>query len=316
VNISRRHVIRVALGTVLTAPGVASAQSSPAPITLRIGSQPAEFGADLVYGIEEGFFQRAAITIDLQMMANGAATNAAIIGGALDIGVADPLTVGEAHLQGVDLVYIAPGAEIATPQPFALATRPDLGIHEPKDFNGKTIGTNGLKNAPTIMTFYWLDHNGADSQSIKWVEVPFQVTVGAILDKRIDGALMGEPFLTQARDAGLQITTLDHNSAASRWMANGWVATRSWANRNVDTVRRFSTAMRLANRYGNTRTAETFPIVARYTKLPESTVSRMMRHPWIETLQAPLVQPVLDTCAHYGVLSRSFPAREIFYEVR
>jgi NitT/TauT family transport system substrate-binding protein len=316
VNISRRDMIWGALGTMLTAPGAASAQSPSAPTTLRVGSQPAEFTADLVYGIEEGFFQRNAIAIELQLMANGAATNAAIIGGSLDIGLSDPLAIGEAHLRGVDLVYIAPGAEIVTPQPFALVTRPDVGIHEAADFNGKTIGTNSLKNGPTVMTFYWLDHNGADSQSIKWVEVPFQITVGAIVDKRIDAALMGEPFLSQARDAGLQVVTLDHNSAASRWMTNGWVARRSWADRNVDTVRRFSTAIRAANRWANTHTAETFPIVARFTKLPESTVSRIMRHPWLESLQAPLVQPVLDTCAHYGVLSRSFPAREIFYEVR
>ena len=38
----------------------------------------------------------------------------------------------------------------------------------------------------------------------------------------------------------------------------------------------------------------------------------MIPHPWIETLQAGLVQPVLDTSAHYGVLSQTFPAGEIF----
>jgi NitT/TauT family transport system substrate-binding protein len=285
-------------------------------VTLRVGSQPAEFTADLIYAMELGYFARQGITIELQMMANGAATSAAILGGALDIGLTDPLTVAEGHVRGIDLVFIAPGAGFATPWPLAFATRPDLGIREAKDFDGKTIGINALKNAPALMSFYWLDHNGGNSQSIKWVEVPFPAGVAAIQAKRIDGELFGEPFISQARDAGLTITLMEHNTSAPLWMVNGWIATRAWANRNVDTVRRFATAIRDANRWANAHVAETVPIVAKYTKLPEATINGMIPHPWVDALTPALVQPVLDTCASYGVLSASFPARDIFYTVR
>jgi len=44
----------------------------------------------LIYAINQGFFAKQGITIELQMMANGAATSAALLGGSLDVGLTDP----------------------------------------------------------------------------------------------------------------------------------------------------------------------------------------------------------------------------------
>jgi NitT/TauT family transport system substrate-binding protein len=313
VEISRARSLALLAAAAAAVPNAAFAQSATAEATLRVGSLPGEFAADIFYAIDEGFFQRAGIKIDLQMLSNGAATSAAILGGSLDIGLTDPLTVAEGYLRGLDVVFIAPGAGFAKPWPMALASRPDANISVAKDFNGKTIGTLAIKNAASMMANYWIDHNGGDSQSVKWVELPFPTAVDAIVGKRIDGYLLGEPFLLQGRDAGLHITPLEHNTSADLWLVNGWVTTRTWADKNSDVVRRFIAAMHDANRWANTHVADTFPIIAKYTKLPQTTVERIMRHPWIETLQAPLVQPVLDTCAHYGLLSKAFPAKELFY---
>jgi ABC-type nitrate/sulfonate/bicarbonate transport system substrate-binding protein len=109
---------------------------------------------------------------------------------------------------------------------------------------------------------------------------------------------------------------MERNTPAALWMVNGWIATRAWADRNADTVRRFSAAIRAASRWANTHVAETVPIVSKYTKLPEATIKGIMPHPWIETLQPALIQPVLDTSASYGLLSKTFPARDILYVER
>jgi NitT/TauT family transport system substrate-binding protein len=313
-EISRaRSLAFLAAAAAAAVPTAAFAQSPAAEVTLRVGSLFGEFAADIFYGIDQGFFQRAGIKIDLQMFTNGAATSAAILGGSLDIGLTDCLTVAEGYLRGLDVVFIAPGAGFGKPWPMAFATRSDANISVAKDFNGKTMGILAVKNAASMMAYYWIDHNGGDSQSVKWVELPFPTAVDAIVDKRVDGYLLGEPFLTQARDAGLHITPLEHNTSADLWLVNGWVTTRAWADKNKDVVRRFIAAMHDANRWANTHVADTFPLIAQYTKIPQTTVERIMRHPWIETLQAPLVQPVIDTCAHYGVLSKTFPAKELFY---
>jgi len=145
--------------------------------------------------------------------------------------------------------------------------------------------------------------------------VPFPAGVAAIQAKRIDGELFGEPFVSQARNAGLAITLMERNTSAPLWMVNGWIARRSWANANVDVVRRFSAAIVAANRWANAHVAET----SRSSHSSRSCRRRRSRHdpaPWIESLRADIVQPVLDTCASYGVLTHTFPAKDIFYVAR
>ena len=297
------------------APLAVRAQSSGTQL-LRVGSQPTEFTADLIYAMNLGYFDQHGIKLDLQMMSNGAATGAAILGGGLDIGITDPLSVAESFVGGADLVFIAPGAGFAPPWPMGFVTHPDLKVKAAKDLDGRTIAVPGLRNAPGIMSYYWLDHNGGDSKSVKWIELPFSAGVPAILAKRIDGALFGEPFLSQARAAGLTITLLEHNTSAATWMVDGWVARRQWVDRNVDVIRRFGLAIRAANQWANTHAADTVPMLAQFTKMSESTIRGMMPHPWIETLRPDLIQSVLDTCTKYGVLKAHVAAKDLFYIVR
>ena len=75
------------------------------------------------------------------------------------------------------------------------------------------------------MASAWVDNNGGDSKSIKWVEINSATAMAAIQAKRIDGALVGEPYFTQAREGGVHITLLDHNPPSNLWMVNGWAVT-------------------------------------------------------------------------------------------
>jgi NitT/TauT family transport system substrate-binding protein len=312
---SRKRLLQLAFAAVAL-PTSALAQTAKAPVKIRVGTQPAEFTADIIYAIKEGFMERAGLALDLQYLTNGNMTSNAIISGALDIGLNDTLGVAQAHVRGVDLVFLAPATAFATPWPTGFVTAADAGIRTAKDLNGKTLGTRGLQNAPNQMASAWVDNNGGDSKSIKWVEINSAVAMAAIQSKRIDGVLIGEPYFTQAKEAGMHIMLLDHNAPSNLWMVNGWAAMRPWADANTDTVKRFSAAILAANKWANTHEAETYPIVAEYTKIPLAAVAKMMPHPWLESFQPATAQAVIDTCAKYGSLSRSFPASELFYVPR
>lgn len=314
-TISRKGVLQLAFAAAAL-PAAALAQTGKPPVKLRIGTQPAEFTADIMYAIKEGFFDRAGIVPDLQNLSNGNMTSNAVISGALDIGLADTLGVAQAHVRGVDLVFLAPAAAFATPWPTGFVVTNESGIRTAKDLSNKTIGTRGLQNAPNQMASAWIDNNGGDAKSIKWVEINSATAVAAIQAKRIDGALVGEPYFTAAKQDGMHVMLLDHNPPSNLWMVNGWAAMRSWADANVDAVKRFSAAILAANHWANTHEAETYPIVAAYTGIPQPTVAKMMGHPWLESFQTATAQSVIDTCAKYGSLSRSFPATEIFYTPR
>ena len=154
-NISRQRAIQGALAA-LAIPRAVSAQA--ALPTVKVGTQPAEFTADIMYGIQEGFFQKAGVAIDLQYLTNGNITSEAILAGSVDIGLNDTLGVAQAHVRGVDLVFLSPAAAFATPWPTGFVTLPEANIRDAKDFNNKTIGTRGLRSAPNMMASAWIDN--------------------------------------------------------------------------------------------------------------------------------------------------------------
>lgn len=50
-----------------------------------------------------------------------------------------------------------------------------------KDFSGKTVAVNGLKNITQLSVQLWVDRNGGDSAAVKFLELPF-AEMGAALE--------------------------------------------------------------------------------------------------------------------------------------
>ena len=99
-------------------------------------------------------------------------------------------------------------------------------------------------------------------------------------------------------------------------MINGCAATRAWADGHADTMRRFAATIGAANHWANTHRADTLPTVSRLTKIPPEQLAHMMAHPWVESLDAAAVQPLLDIFTHYGALAESLPANQILFGAR
>src|SRR5580658_5710396 len=76
---------------------------------IRVGVGPFEANAGAYYAQETGAFKRAGLNVDIQQFRGGSAILAAIAGGALDVGIGNPLPLANAHEHGLGFVYIAPG---------------------------------------------------------------------------------------------------------------------------------------------------------------------------------------------------------------
>jgi hypothetical protein len=66
-----------------------------------------------------------------------------------------------AHAHGLPLTYLAPaGVYKKGAETYEIAVPDASPIHTAKDFDGKTIAVNGLKNINEIPTDAWIDNNG------------------------------------------------------------------------------------------------------------------------------------------------------------
>jgi NitT/TauT family transport system substrate-binding protein len=283
--------------------------------TIRLALIPIEPAALAYYALENGYFAQAGLDVLIDQNPSTPALAAAILSGTYDIAYGTVPTLATAHAKGLPFVLVAPGiADSAVHFGGAIMIGANSSIKTGKDFNGKTLGTAGLNTIAEYLPRAWIDKNGGDSSTVKFIELPFPTTADAIAAGRIDGAYLAEPFVTIAEKKGLAkiLTTGDEAISANQFLATGWFATSAWAKAHADVVARFQRAMGQAAVWANANPTKVVPLLAKDLKADPALVAQARRPYFPERLNAAEVQPWIDVTAHYQKFP-SFNAAELVY---
>jgi NitT/TauT family transport system substrate-binding protein len=297
-----------------SAPRAAAAQS--AAETIRVAGPVSEGQTDLYYAIKNGLFARAGLDVSMNPVNNGAAATAAVVTGAYEAGISNVLSIFAAHLRGIPVVMIAPSIVNTAASPFAqLQVATDAPYRTGADLNGKTIGSPALSDINSLAVRAWVEKNGGDWKSLKFVEIPNVALEAALKSHRVDAAVLLSPSLDASIAAGTTKTLgYAYGAIAPRFMGSAYVARRDWAATHAAAVRRFTQTLAHATAYVSTHHAETAPLVAEYTKIAVENTLTMHRSLSASALDAALIQPVIDAAANYGVIERAFPAQELIWK--
>jgi len=181
-------------------------------------------------------------------MANsGAAVASAMVAGDLDIGETDVITLAVAHDRGLPFVYIAPGELHSNAHPTLALVMRDGDVKLGKDFNGKTMACNVSRGFGSLITNVWIDNNGGDSRTVKWVELPFPALSAALRRGTIDGYCAPDPFVDIGVAAGGHLVLLETKPVAPAVILGGWFTTSVWVAKNppprAASARRFARRM-------------------------------------------------------------------------
>lgn len=307
----RRELLRLAAVTgasAALAPLAATAQTAPA---LHVITIPVDAGAEVFYAADTGVFARSKLDVKTDTMTNGGAIVAAVLSGAADIGYSNVFSLVQAYKRGVPIRLIA-GAGIATASasPALLVVEKSSPIRTAAQLNGKTLGVDGLKTLSEFAPRVWIDKNGGDSSTVKFLEVPFTEIGPALAQHRIDAAMLPEPFLS--RNEALVTGLADPFPAIAKQMLIGaYFTTVSWAEAHPDLVRQFAAAMRETAQWANKNQPESALILAKYAKIDPKLVGSMRRIGFAESVTPELVQPTIDVAFKYGVISAVFPAKDM-----
>jgi ABC-type nitrate/sulfonate/bicarbonate transport system substrate-binding protein len=281
---------------------------------LRIALLPIDTDSLPYYAQELGYFQQAGIDADISVIQAGSSVVSAIVGGSLDIGFTNPISLAAAHLSGIPIVAIAAAGiyqlhEVPTA---AILVPKNSPVRTAKDLNGKIMACSGLKNLGQWAPALWIDKNGGDSSTVKFVEMPFPEMPVALATGRVDSAFPAEPFITIAKDSS-RIFGDAFASVAPRFNLGIWVTSQQWADSHKDVARAFANVMSKTAAWSNANHAQSAGILAKYAKLETSVASSMARVPNATSLQAGDLQPVIDLAVKYGTLARYVPADQLIY---
>jgi ABC-type nitrate/sulfonate/bicarbonate transport system substrate-binding protein len=311
--LSRRSLIATGL-----AAGASSALGIPARAqnlpTLRIAYEPYQYSAQVLYAQEMGFFTKAGLVADLQSIAFGSELASAVTSGAVDIGIAPIATLALAHHKNIPFVCIASAAAFsAKDKPKALlVVGKQTSIHTGKDMNGKTVGTPGLATMGEYGVRAWVDANGGDSSTLKFVELPFSQMAPAFATGRIDMASIGEPYLTGVLKVARALPTSMEAVLGSDYLITAWFAMAPWAAAHPDLVARFNAAVRDAGYWAAKNPARCIEILARTFHQDPASIDPALLARFPGKLTPAGVRPEIAVTARYAGFP-PFPPEELIY---
>ena len=307
----RRRTLVFGLGAFAATARSARGQSL-APV--RIGTVPQDSGSECYYGRDTGIFAKHGIDAAVSGMASGPAIASAVLAGSLDIGFSNMFSLEAAVDKGFTFTLIAPASvyDDAAPTSLLLVTK-DSPVRTAADLSGKTVSTNGLKNIGEYGPAIWIDKNGGDSSSVKFVEIPNSEIREALLSHRVDAANISEPFLTDVKPV-TRVLAKSYTAISPRFLIGAWFTTTTWAAAHPDVLKNFVDAMRETAAWANAHQQQSAEMLARGTGIDIAVVRNATRARFGDVLAPDLIQPTLEVAFRYKLVTKPLAPRDLIYK--
>jgi NitT/TauT family transport system substrate-binding protein len=260
-----RFPVTAALAAILAA-GPVHAQTK-----VQIGCTATSDCASAMVAVDEGIFKKHGLDAEMVLIGINSNIPAAILSNSIQIGGPTSTVFLQAADGGLDLVAVA-GASIMNPTSsanIAAFVRNGITINTPKDFVGKKVGAPGLGAFLHVLFVKWLVEKGVDPKSVNFVEVTFPTMSDIIKSGGVDAVLTAEPFVTRMTSAGLGTVGARYAAELARTEPIiFYSATREWAGKNPEAVKKFRAAIAESAAIVNADREKASASISKFTKQP------------------------------------------------
>jgi NitT/TauT family transport system substrate-binding protein len=309
-----------ALATFAASTARAVAEPSPAAASLVVAISPVTYSEiPIRYALQNGMFAKAGLDVQLQILANGSAIAAGVVGGSLDVGLGTVSGVISAAAHGLPVKLVAPAVVYEAKAPsILLLTGKQSTIAKAQDLIGKTIALSNLNDALRPATQEWLARNGLSSDAVKnvnFIEVPQSSMIAGLEAGRYDAIAVISPTLDEALASG-KVRTLAPvlNVVASRLLWTGYFARTDWAESHRKTLALFLNVLAQATSYTNDHHNKMIPELATLLDQPPAAITHMIWPVSDRALDAAIIQPMVDLLARAHAIDQPFDANRLIFQ--
>jgi NitT/TauT family transport system substrate-binding protein len=306
---SRLSLLRgtAAAGFAVALPNLAQAETP----MLRIGSTFADGFAEPFYADSLGTFKKAGFDVTITKFPSGPTMMPALLGGSLDIGISDTVSLGTAIVKGAPFVLVAGAGMHRSVKPEdALCVAIDSPIRAPHDLIGKTVAVLSLRGITEIALWTWLERNGMTSDQLNFVELPLTQMAAAIARGTVAAGFVAEPYLSQNRDKTLRVLAIPFDAIAPQFLISSWFTSKAYLQDNRSLVKRYVDVIYDTARWANAHQNLSAPILATVANVPLETVLATTRINYGTSLDPTLLDPVFAAMFKFGVIPRRLTATE------
>jgi NitT/TauT family transport system substrate-binding protein len=292
--------------------GARPALAQPAPVSVRIGSMAIDACGVAYYGADTGIFANNGINPQITTLTNGASIMSAVVGGDLDVGMANTVQIAVAIARGIPLQMIAPASlyskKDADPN---LMVAKNATIRSAKDLANATIAVSSLGDFNQLSLLGWFDANKVSHEGVKFVELKFGEMGAALQRGTVQAAILTEPAKTDAMRAGQIRELADTYIAIAPEIATiVWFSSKNWLQKNPDAAKKLVSAIYTTGNWANTHPAESAPILAKVAKMDPAVIAQMLRRIYATKNDRKYVDATLALASRYGMLARPVPFEE------
>ena len=232
--------------------------------------------APLHLAVQEGFFEEEGLDVEIVETTGGAVSLPGVVAGDYDFAFLNVASLMIARDQGLDVEFIANGTT-TTGEPGAdnigIVVAEDSEVESTADLTQST--SNQLNNIGDIATRLAVDNAGGDGGDIEFLELAFGEAQAAVENGTVEAALLAEPYLTQAQDAGLKVVSSPYAEAHPELNTGGYFAKSETVEENPELVESFRNAINRALEFADENPDEVREIVATYTEIDEEILQRI-----------------------------------------
>jgi NitT/TauT family transport system substrate-binding protein len=285
---------------------------SSGPTKITVGTLPIANAAPMYLGMEKGFFEAESLTIEPQVGEGGAALIPSLLSGDAQFAFVGVIPAITAVAQEVPIKIVTSSDDAAKTEEEdwqTLVVRKGSPIKGVEDLPGQTIAVNALRGLAEVVISRSLEKQGVDYREVKLLEVPFPEMPAALSQKRVDAALLTEPFLSAVlAEGGTQIDAPSVETLPS--FPNGvYVAAEEHIAENGDVVDRFSRAMNKSLDYAQAHPEEVRRIIPTFTEVPEAAAQELRLPVFDSELDRDGIELEAELTAKYGIIDEA-PAYE------
>ena len=170
----------------------------------------------------------------------------------------------------------------------------DSPLKTAHDVNGKIVATASLLALGTVAMDAWMDRNGGDSKTVRFLELPWSAAGAALRQGRVDAAIVDNPAYAQAlADGGVRTLTRVYTAIAKQFLLGAWFVTGDYLAKNRAIAARFARVWADAAAFTRTHPDQTIDDVAQLTKQDRNVIAHMQRT-WVGTTVSSQRHPAGD----------------------
>jgi len=237
---------------------------APEKTTLNVGVVPAMDSAGFFVAMSLGLFAKEGLTIHYTPAVSSESAVTQQLAGSLDISAGNYVSYIDEAAAGKPIELISEGS-IMQPGAQVIYTMPGSKIRTLKGLKGQLLGVNAPLNIDYLLDVSVLAENGITANDVKFPtardavaapyggQIPFPFMAGALEKRQIAAATLPEPFASEAEqdDGAVPLVDLDQG-ATSNFPIEGYVVTKTWAEQNPNTLRRFLAALSVGQEIADT----------------------------------------------------------------